>query len=724
MKKNNVLSNKEARCSSDMTDISTDISTAQLTSTKQTSENEPCTLPTLVKQYIFSSSLRCDKQVESRSHVNVLDECLQDIPTRRQLEYERSFQSSHLLDIGIKNKELHCSEDTLPLKLLTDFDQSHSMSDLKLPDPVIHSSEETSPKGHSRNTSNFDAFQLSLSTGYPFDSYSTGRKYSRENGSFSADNFKDDLENKNNNDYENEADIKLAEKTCKLDLSRNTEVQTYDEPKYTIEEDEKVLEKNMQKVEIQDEKESAELKSLFNGSDDIESLLRIDLDQVGETYPLSSMECFSESPTRNTQSMPLQHEGLNKSNRKTLKEEKTLQQSYRNIGNTTQTGEPVLLNVQSSLCNSTLSCLDLEKDNFSKSTCTGFTNPNKAATVSSYRKDIQFTVQSFKRKKIKKSSFNNRRYESIFIGISLSDNSLMFSSSMKDIGKNQNQIPKFGSFYQSSRGDESKKEKLGKIEAVTVVNKDSGFCSGSINIDKSCKTKMQDLFKSSPTKLLHECLKRDIILQKLSRDFFLNLKILKTIIEDEEERHTVKQISRELHFTHQSIITSFPGLNSYFDRLNNGPPLTTREQMHYEWLRLSSFHNYTGNGNALALARNGFYHDHNNGPNSTRCYLCEAQYSDWEMFDDIPEQHRRQSPNCPFHGNHEDESVNVSITYGEVNDQPTRSTAATSTGGSIALSTVSSSSAAASVTEVASSLQGTSISQTGVGNSVSIFMPP
>ncbi|XP_053397433.1 uncharacterized protein LOC128556405 isoform X2 [Mercenaria mercenaria] len=188
-------------------------------------------------------------------------------------------------------------------------------------------------------------------------------------------------------------------------------------------------------------------------------------------------------------------------------------------------------------------------------------------------------------------------------------------------------------------------------------------------------------------------------------------------IEDVKRQLVAKEISRELHIEHRNL-TIF-GLDSYFDRLNNGPPPTTRERMQYEWIRLASFHNYTGNGNALALARNGFYHDHNEGPMSTRCYLCEARRSDWEMFDDISAEHRRQSPNCPFHDNREEETLNISITNGDNSETPARSSRS-SIGSSLTSSVTSSSSmstGAATVREVSSSFQGINISQTNIGNS-------
>lgn len=124
----------------------------------------------------------------------------------------------------------------------------------------------------------------------------------------------------------------------------------------------------------------------------------------------------------------------------------------------------------------------------------------------------------------------------------------------------------------------------------------------------------------------------------------------------------LKSVVRQLHVEHTGSCIVL-GIESYFDRLNNGPLPTIRERMQYEWNRLGTFHNYTGSGNGLALARNGFYHDHTEGSSSTRCFLCDARHSTWEMFDDISAEHRRQSPNCPIHENREDESVNVPIRH-------------------------------------------------------------
>ncbi|XP_053398238.1 uncharacterized protein LOC123552973 [Mercenaria mercenaria] len=182
-----------------------------------------------------------------------------------------------------------------------------------------------------------------------------------------------------------------------------------------------------------------------------------------------------------------------------------------------------------------------------------------------------------------------------------------------------------------------------------------------------------------------------------------------------EGRRVAKSVAREIHLDHHFQFVF--GLGSYFDRFNNGPPPTTRERMQYEWLRLETFRNYTGNGNALALARNGFYHDHT-GPTTTRCYLCDARHSSWEMFDDVNAEHRRQSPNCPFHENSGQESVNISITSGDSEGGATvqaRTSAPTVTSVN---TTVTASSSSAAASEAMRSLQIDQASSSG-GESIS-----
>ncbi|XP_053390475.1 uncharacterized protein LOC128553361, partial [Mercenaria mercenaria] len=124
-----------------------------------------------------------------------------------------------------------------------------------------------------------------------------------------------------------------------------------------------------------------------------------------------------------------------------------------------------------------------------------------------------------------------------------------------------------------------------------------------------------------------------------------------------EKKRTAKSVVREICVLERPLYVF--ALGSYFDRLSNGPPPSSEERMQCEWFRLATFHNYTGNGNALALARNGFYHDHTEGPTSSRCYLCDARHSNWEMFDDVSAEHRRRSPRCLFHENGGEVSVNI-----------------------------------------------------------------
>lgn len=124
-------------------------------------------------------------------------------------------------------------------------------------------------------------------------------------------------------------------------------------------------------------------------------------------------------------------------------------------------------------------------------------------------------------------------------------------------------------------------------------------------------------------------------------------KILKNFIK-RYQRKIAKSVARELYIATTGTTGQVYGLDSFFNRVSNGLPLSTQERMQYEWLRLASFQNYRGNGNTLTLARNGFFSDHTGDPSSARCYLCNAQRSNWEWSDDVNAEHRRLSPNCPF----------------------------------------------------------------------------
>ncbi|KAH3729458.1 hypothetical protein DPMN_055429 [Dreissena polymorpha] len=112
---------------------------------------------------------------------------------------------------------------------------------------------------------------------------------------------------------------------------------------------------------------------------------------------------------------------------------------------------------------------------------------------------------------------------------------------------------------------------------------------------------------------------------------------------------------------HQTVIVN--GLRSFFNRVNTGVPLTHEEELQFEWLRFITFHNYEGEGNSIALARNGFYHDHDQGPNATRCFACDIVHEEWTLLDNVEHTHRRLSPNCPLLHNNSGEGTrrNISI---------------------------------------------------------------
>ncbi|XP_052808347.1 uncharacterized protein LOC128237132 isoform X2 [Mya arenaria] len=142
---------------------------------------------------------------------------------------------------------------------------------------------------------------------------------------------------------------------------------------------------------------------------------------------------------------------------------------------------------------------------------------------------------------------------------------------------------------------------------------------------------------------------------------------LNELCRQELDKIALKDIARRFyvnHFTSYIVL----GLRTYFDRVNTGIPLSEGEQHQFEWLRFISFNHYQGNGNGIVLARNGFYHHPEDGPNSTRCFACGFRYNEWEMFDNVDEIHRQQSPNCPLlHGNiGEGTRRNISIVSDDV----------------------------------------------------------
>ena len=164
----------------------------------------------------------------------------------------------------------------------------------------------------------------------------------------------------------------------------------------------------------------------------------------------------------------------------------------------------------------------------------------------------------------------------------------------------------------------------------------------------------------------------------------------------------INAILNPLYFRPElSSVVVYPGLQRYFERLQEGP-LSQEESLSYEWLRLESLRNYDGAGSIIQLARGGFYHDPVDGPLSTRCYACNVLYTNWEYFDNVTEVHRRLSPNCPHLRGNASVSGNVSIDNGPPNRAESSVSAETpeGTAGPPSVTTVSS---------ITDSLRGTQI---------------
>lgn len=101
--------------------------------------------------------------------------------------------------------------------------------------------------------------------------------------------------------------------------------------------------------------------------------------------------------------------------------------------------------------------------------------------------------------------------------------------------------------------------------------------------------------------------------------------------------------------TEASVIKGSPelmvyGLGSYFEEEHPESPL----QLTNDQSRFSTFYFYEGNGDQRALARNGFHHNRNDGPTSTKCFYCGFTWNTWGRNDDVPSVHRQRSPNCTF----------------------------------------------------------------------------
>ena len=85
-------------------------------------------------------------------------------------------------------------------------------------------------------------------------------------------------------------------------------------------------------------------------------------------------------------------------------------------------------------------------------------------------------------------------------------------------------------------------------------------------------------------------------------------------------------------------------LGTYFDEENS----ESARQLNSTSYRYSTFLNYAGNGARESLARDGFYHNPEEGSTSTKCFVCGFTNSTWGRNDDVSFVHRHMSPNCTF----------------------------------------------------------------------------
>lgn len=132
-----------------------------------------------------------------------------------------------------------------------------------------------------------------------------------------------------------------------------------------------------------------------------------------------------------------------------------------------------------------------------------------------------------------------------------------------------------------------------------------------------------------------------------------------------EYSKALKHVTRQLHDLVRNPIVVF-GLHAFFDMINSDSNPSVEDRLHFEWLRFITFERYQGEGNAIALARNGFYHDENLSPSGTMCIYCKIAKANWKMSDNVEEQHRSLSPDCPLLRNNSDiVSQNVSIEEGD-----------------------------------------------------------
>ena len=201
----------------------------------------------------------------------------------------------------------------------------------------------------------------------------------------------------------------------------------------------------------------------------------------------------------------------------------------------------------------------------------------------------------------------------------------------------------------------------GKFQYQVKSRDDSGISSLISSIRSSVLSELKSIHSIEITKLPKNKKRK-----KLIEKYFKLGALTKRL------REITKGINIDVLANADHDIVAFPGLQSYFDSLRNGNTPSLQERMSYEWLRLMTFSNYTEGGSPVHLARNGFYHSHNN---ETHCFCCNTSYSNWTYSDNVQEVHRRISPNCPLVNGGIESNGNISIESGTRDNQPSQAPA-------------------------------------------------
>ncbi|XP_052245840.1 uncharacterized protein LOC127854816 isoform X1 [Dreissena polymorpha] len=231
------------------------------------------------------------------------------------------------------------------------------------------------------------------------------------------------------------------------------------------------------------------------------------------------------------------------------------------------------------------------------------------------------------------------------------------------------------------------RDRKGKYQNQMVMDKkETDPVDSVIIIKKNYLTGKRTARKRMPKKLPKPSLilwefQSDIsrIMTQLSKETDLRLywrTILMEYCQRTLEQQIAKDVSQRLYIAHpeqlHQTVAVYP-IRSFRNRVNTGEPITREQEMQFEWLRFITFHNYEGGGNGIALARNGFYHDHDQGPNATRCFACDVVCEEWTLSDNVEQTHRRLSPNCPLLHNNSGEGTHRNISIA-ADDGPQRAT--------------------------------------------------